>query len=64
MSIISPPGATPASRNAIGDAVRSQRSFGRLLSRAIMVLIGIAAGSLIAVFIGLLTGWIEIQISC
>jgi hypothetical protein len=64
MSIISPPGAPPASRNADGDTARSQWSFGRFLSRAIVILIGIAVGCLIGVFIGLLTGWIEIQIRC
>lgn len=64
MSIISPPGAPPASSNGIEVGARSQWSFGGLLSRAIVVLVGIAAGCLIGVFIGLLTGWIEIQIVC
>jgi uncharacterized membrane protein YcjF (UPF0283 family) len=62
MSIISPPGAPPASRNAVSAAARSRWSFGRVLSRAIVILIGIAVGCVIGVFIGLLTGLIEIQL--
>jgi NhaP-type Na+/H+ or K+/H+ antiporter len=60
MSIISPPGAPPASTNAIGAAARSQGSVGRALSRAVVILIGIAVGCFIGIFIGLLTGWIGI----
>lgn len=62
MSIISPPGAPPASSNALGAAARPQRSFGSLLSRAIVILSGIAVGCLLGAFIGVLRGWIEIQI--
>lgn len=64
MSIISPLGAPPARRNAVGPGTRSQWSFARLLSRAIVILIGIAAGCLIGAFVALLMGWIEIQIIC
>ena len=43
------------------DAARSQWSLGSVLSNAIVVLIGIAVGGFIGVFIALLTGWIEIR---
>jgi len=36
-------------------------SFGKMLSRAVVILIGIAAGCFIAIFVGLLNGWIEIH---
>ena len=51
MSISSPPDATPG----------SHMSFGAVLSHAIVILFGIALGCVIGVFIGLLTGWIEIS---
>ena len=58
MSIISPPGAP---KNAVGDAAGSQWSLGEVLARAVVILIGIAAGCFVGVFVGLLKGWIEIQ---
>ena len=61
MSTMSPPGAAPASTNA-GAAARSHWSVGGVVSSAAVVLIGIAVGCVIGVFIGLATGWIEIQI--
>ena len=60
MSIISTPDAQPASRNGIDYAARPQWSVGRVLSRAIVVLIGVVVGFFIAIFIGLATGWIDI----
>ena len=64
MSIISPPDAPHASRTTDSASAGSQWSFGRLLSRAFVILIGIAVGFVIAVLIGLVTGWIEIPIFC
>lgn len=62
MSIILPPGTPAASGNAIGAASRPRWSFGRLLSRAIVILIGLVVGYLIGGIIGVLAGWVEIQI--
>jgi ABC-type nitrate/sulfonate/bicarbonate transport system permease component len=57
MSIISPPGAAPGSR----DAARSQWSFGRVLASAIVILIGIAVGGFVGILVGFAMGWIEIN---
>ena len=62
MSVISSPEAPPAPANPVSAARRSQWSFGRSFVRAMVILIGIAVGWLIAVFVALMTGWIEIQI--
>ena len=62
MSIISPPDAPSASRNVGVTADRSQWSFGKLFARVLVILIGLALGCLIGAFVGLMNGWIEIQL--
>ena len=60
MSVLLPPGAPPASGNAIGAPAGSEWTSGALLSRAVIILIGIAVGCVFGFVIGLFTGWIEI----
>jgi ABC-type dipeptide/oligopeptide/nickel transport system permease subunit len=62
MIVISPFGALPASSKANGTDADSRWSIGKLILSAIVVLMGIGVGSIIGVFIGLATGWIDIPI--
>jgi len=61
MSIGSAAGGVPDSRDEICDYAGSQWSIGGVVASVIVILIGIAAGGIIAIFIGLVKGWIEIR---
>lgn len=62
MSMILPRIVPPASTSAMDASAHPRWSFERLFWGAIVIAAGMAAGWLIAVLIGLATGWIDFQI--